>query len=279
MTKSFQKPANNLQELNLPHPGIINSDDFNRHFDLHCYKPSPDLQPFIVHIWTQRRKQPITPLLKIPIEIMTGPNVYLFFTPDSTFIHDVTKHIFTYNPLLSDNIAGVKFQPGGFYPFLRHVASTINSTPTATSIFPQIDATFTKRLLAESDSTIVSSIEALLRTRNPKTNKKMQLVSKIANALATDTSLRTVSATAQAFNMSERSLQLLFQTHIGIGVKRMIARRRLLEAITRAQHQSHPAWAEIAAELGYSSQSHFSRDFKNNIGLSPSEYSKSLLFE
>ena len=78
------------------------------------------------------------------------------------------------------------------------------------------------------------------------------------------------------FAMSERSLQHVFQTYAGVGVKWIITRRRLLEAIDRVRSQPHLTWAEVAAELGYSSQSHFSRDFKDVTGASPSVYLKRL---
>jgi len=274
MTKSFQKSAISIQELQLPHLGIITADLFDKQFELRCYKPSPDLQPFVVHIWTQRPKLPVNGPVKPPLEIASGPNIYLFFTPNSAFIHDAAKHVFAYDPTTSDVIAGVKFQPGGFYPFLRR---SVSRPPyTLTSVFPVADESFIKKLLSQTDAMIVHTIETLLRNHHPQDSQQLRLVTKIIDALVNDHSLQTVSATARAFGMSERTLQLLFQTHVGIGVKQMITRRRLLEAIARKQNHPHPVWAEIAADLGYSSQSHFSRDFKSTIGLSPSDYLKNI---
>lgn len=275
MAKSFQKPANTLQELRLPHPGIIHSDGFVAHFELHCYAPSPDLQPFVTHIWTQRQKQPLDPSFSPPVEITSGPNAYLFITLESAFIHSPSQHEFRYNPLAPGVIAGIKFRPGGLYPFLRRSVSELN-TNSAIPLLTGIDVLLREQLLSQPDAIIVSMIEDLLRSNNPKNDKNLSLVAKIIDALAADDSLQTVGATAKAFNMSERSLQLLFQTHVGVGVKWIITRKRLLKAIEYAQHQPHPPWVEIAAELGYSSQSHFSRDFKEVTGLTPSEYLKSL---
>lgn len=272
MTKGFQKPANSLHELHISHPGIIDATDFDRHFELHCYAPSPDLQPFVTHIWTQRPRQPSGSHDKPPVEIISGPNVYLFFTPQASFIHGVTRQGFAYDPRMAPVIAGVKFRPGGFYPFVQQSLSRLAMVTPIASVFPAVDDIFTQKMLARPDTHIVQAIESLLRDRNPLPAKNSALAARIVDAITNDNSLRTVSAVAQSFAMSERSLQLLFQTYVGVGVKWVITRKRLLEAIHRAQKQPHLSWVEVAAELGYSSQSHFSRDFKNVTGLAPSQY-------
>jgi AraC-like DNA-binding protein len=276
MTKDFQKPANSLQELPLRHPGIIDADDFNKHFQLHCYKPTPDLEPFVEHIWVQRQRQPFPPLPKPPIEILSGPNIYLFFTKQTAFIHSITRHAFEYDAFASPVIAGVKFRPGGFYPFLHMPVSELDTNmPAITSIFPGATKTFRKALLNQSDEIIVSGLETLLQSRQPEGNKSLELVTKILCALDTDPSLRTVGSIARAFHISERSLQLLFRTHVGVGLKWVINRKRLLETIGQVKERSRSSQAEVAAELGYNSQSHFTREFKNTTGQLPSRYLKS----
>lgn len=119
-------------------------------------------------------------------------------------------------------------------------------------------------------------LEALLRMQQPQHTKDIDRVATIIEVLGSDTSLRTVSATARMFGMSERSLQLLFQTYVGTSVKQIISRRRLLEAVSHIKSQPHRTWAATAIELGYNSQSHFSRDFRQIIGLTPSEYIQKL---
>lgn len=277
MVKSFQKPANQPQELQLSHPGIIDATAFNKHFALHCYEPSPDLQPFVVHIWTQRLKEPLPETVLPPTEILSGPNVYMFFTPQATFIHGPARNEFRYDPTAAV-IAGVKFRPGGFHPFMRRPVSELGmDTVPATLLISEANDDFTARLLTLADDKMVCAIEALLRGHQPKADKNISLVKHILDAIAADNSLKSVSAIAQAFGMSERSLQLLFQTYVGVGVKWIITRQRLIGAIGRAQAGSLHSWVTVAAELGYSSQSHFSRDFKQVTGMTPSAYRKATL--
>lgn len=275
--KSFQKPANNLQELHLPHPGIIDPKGFNDRFELHCYKPSSDLQPFVTHIWTQRHRHPSVQS-KLQTEILSGPSMHLFFTTETVFIHNITRR-FKYSPHTSPVIAGVKFRPGGLYPFLQRPIPKLTTHIPATLFFPAANHRFRNELLCQSDEIIVSMLEALLRSSQPKEDKKLERITKILDTLDSNPTLQTVASVAQTFHMSERSLQLLFQNHVGIGLKWIITRRRLLAAIEHIHEQPHSSWIKIAARLGYSSQSHFTREFKETIGQLPSQYLKGLRYD
>ncbi len=277
MTESFQKPANNLRVLTVTHPGIIDSESFNKYFQLDCYEPSPDLKPFVVHVWIQRRRHVSHLTQKPPVEVLSGPNMYLFFTAESAFIHNITRHEFEYDALTSEVIAGVKFRPGGFHAFLRKSLSELDmDTFSVASIFPVANDAFRQDLLNQSNETIVTKLELLLRSKKPEEDKNLKLVTEILSVLDSDTSLKTVGSVAQAFHMSERSLQLLFQTYVGVGLKWVLTRRRLLEAVSRIKEQPDSSQAEVAIELGYNSQSHFTREFKEVIGQPPSQYFKSL---
>lgn len=206
-----------------------------------------------------------------PIEIFSGPNIYLFFTLTSAFIHGVSRHEFQYDARTSGVVAGVKFRPGGFYPFLRQSVSKLGEEADILSVFPAANEQFRKKLLDQPDEVIVIMLETLLRNKHPRPNGKLDIITEILSVLDNDSSIQTVEAAARVFGISERSLQLLFQTYVGVGLKWIIARKRLIRAISHVRTDSGRHWVDIAAELGYSSQSHFSREFKAVIGQSPSQ--------
>jgi AraC-like DNA-binding protein len=275
MMKSFQKPANTLQELRSPHPGIIDDQLFNHYFELHCYQPSADLAPFVKHIWVQRKKQASLPMRKPPVEVLSGPNIYLFFTPERVFIHSITRHEFEYGSSTSNVTAGVKFHPGGFYPFLQSPVSEFDADTTPiSSVFPAVGELYAKNLLTLSDAAIVATLETLLMGKQPKWDAHLELIAEIMLALMGDTSLKTVRSVARTFHMSERSLQLLFHTYVGANVKWIITRRRLLEAIRQVREHPEIPQIELVTELGYNSQSHFTREFTEVVGQPPSQYLK-----
>lgn len=274
MAQSFQKSAKPLIELSPPHSGILDQHKFSTHFELHCYQPQPNLQQFVAHIWVQRPRQSL-PKDYRPLELFSGPNVYLFLTAKTGFIHGITSGTFRYDP--HDTVIGVKFRPGAFYAFWPHVATNLTEkTMPASAVFPMLTNSTRAALLTKSDQQIISFIEALLLAKNPKYNDNIAQANSIIDRITTDNT-PTVKSIAQTYNINERSLQFLFQTRVGVGLKWIIMRQRLLRTVHAATASPAKAtWTDAALRQGFSSQSHFTREFKRNTGISPSSYAKSL---
>lgn len=58
----------------------------------------------------------------------------------------------------------------------------------------------------------------------------------------------------------------------GVGPKWVILRRRIHDALERAEAGGELDWAALAAELGYSDQAHLVRDFTATVGVPPTAY-------
>jgi AraC-like DNA-binding protein len=67
-------------------------------------------------------------------------------------------------------------------------------------------------------------------------------------------------------------LERLFAEHVGAPPKHVIRRHRLQEVALRLERGEAPSLADLAAELGYTDQSHLTRDFKSVVGKSPREF-------
>lgn len=260
----------------LPYGGMLNPADFNRHFKTCFYEPGADLAPFVQLIWIVRWTLPPGEVYR-PEQVLSGPTLDIFFKGDRAFVQGIIAGKRDYEVTGAGMMAGVKFNPGGFYPFWqRSVADLSEKTLELTAVFPQADKTFVKDLLAQDDETAVPRIEALLRSKLPRPDKNVEIINRIMIALHRDDSIQTVADAARTLRMSERSLQLLFQTYVGVGLKWVIMRKRVLLAAEHARTLDEPNWAAIAADLGYSSQQHFVTDFKRLVGQSPSRYLRDL---
>ena len=114
-------------------------------------------------------------------------------------------------------------------------------------------------------------VEEALRAL-PPVDDEGRLVNGIVEYVEGDSEVRRVSQVCEKFAISERSLQRLTARRIGLGPKWLIQRRRLHEAAERLRGPEPPDLARVAADLGYSDQAHFTRDFRTVTGLTPGEF-------
>jgi AraC-like DNA-binding protein len=99
------------------------------------------------------------------------------------------------------------------------------------------------------------------------------LLAVVADMLA-DHSLTRVEDVAARHGLSVRALQRLFRRFVGVGPKWVLQRYRLHDAVTAIDTDPGVMadLAGLAASLGWSDQSHFTRDFTAAVGVSPHAY-------
>ena len=83
----------------------------------------------------------------------------------------------------------------------------------------------------------------------------------------------SVPFVAHHVDMSPSYLTALFHKHLGISPGEYIRRVKLQES-KQMIRENNLNFTEIAAELQYSTVHHFSRQFKEKFGMTPSEYAK-----
>lgn len=98
-----------------------------------------------------------------------------------------------------------------------------------------------------------------------------RLVNEVVAFVEGDPEVTRVSEVCAAFDLSERTLQRLVRRRLGLSPKWLIQRRRLHEAAA-ALRVGSAALAEVAVELGYADQAHFSRDFRAVTAMTPGEF-------
>ena len=77
--------------------------------------------------------------------------------------------------------------------------------------------------------------------------------------------------------MSSVPLARTFARYVGVSPKWVIRRYRIHEALVRVDSGTEVDWAGLAADLGYSDQAHFVRDFTTTVGTTPTRYRKGFL--
>ena len=82
----------------------------------------------------------------------------------------------------------------------------------------------------------------------------------------------SVADVGAAFGISAHRLIRLFDHQVGLKPKTYQRIRRLRHLMAVAGATPRPAWAELAATLGYHDQAHMIHDFRRLTGLTPGEY-------
>jgi AraC-like DNA-binding protein len=269
MTPFIEKP--------LFREGILKPGPFAQNYDLHCYLPSDVIAPFVEHYFISRRRTDFDPAY-IGNDVLSQPVVSLFFKPEGAYIEGPTTQKRTLVAKDSPIYVGAQFKPGGFHPFWNQsVRKLAETTVPAATVFPTVNNEFTASLLSyEDNQQVLALIESLLTVKKPRADPIIRLVNDIILFTEEKNGMATVAETAAHFGKSERSIQHLFQTYVGVGLKWAIMRVRFLGVIKYARQQQNPDWTMIASEFGYSDQSHFINDFKHLVGKAPSQYMKEM---
>jgi AraC-like DNA-binding protein len=268
----MRRPVTVLQKHDAPR-GVLNPD--GRRADLtglSRFHPSADLAPFVEHYWIVRwdlrGHEPRTQ------ETLPHPSIHLVLERGRSAIYGVVKGKFS--RVIADHgfVFGVKFRPGGFYPFIKTPVSRLtNRVVPADDIFGAAGAALEADVLSrQSDTEMVGVAEAFLRGRSPEQDPTAEMLGRIVEQIASDRTITSVETVATRCGLSIRSLQRAFSKYIGVSPKWVINRHRLHEVVDRLAHGETVDWTQLALDLGYFDQAHFIRDFKAIIGRTPGEY-------
>jgi AraC-like DNA-binding protein len=266
----FQKPAEPYEPR-----GRLDPVGFDRHVQFRTVPPPADLAPFIEHFWVIRWDSALGHFDSN--EVMHRPYVDIFLSAQESGIQGTFRGKRTYSAAGSGRIIGVRFLPGAFHAFWPgEMADLQDKVVALASVFPWANAAGIAEILALDDAAAVAKLVERLRAVSPRPDSTIALINEIIAAVETREGMQTVASVADAFGKSERWLQQTFRDYLGIGLKWLLQRHRLLAAARQIRDSADPDWAGLAYDLGYSSQQHFITDFKSVLGVTPVQYKNSV---
>lgn len=255
--------------------GRLDPGGFARHIQFCTYAPPADLAPFVEHGWAIRWDAAVGSYDSE--EVMHRPYVDVFISAQQSGVQGTFCGRRTYRAAGSGRIVGVRLRPAAFHAFWGGAVATVQEKVVdIQQVFPHADAHAIAQLLTRDDQGAVEGLFQLLRDRAPQPDATIELVNKIIRAIEAEQDLRTVREVAGAFARSERWLQQLFRSYIGVGLKWLLQRHRLLQALQQIRATDQPDWAAIAYDLGYSSQQHFITACRQVVGKTPVQYKNGL---
>ncbi|WP_432666957.1 helix-turn-helix domain-containing protein [Wukongibacter baidiensis] len=250
---------------------ILKINELNKNTSFNVFTPSDDLRSIIDLFWSVKWNLPNGTEFKQ--QIIPNPHINIVNYGDGTFVEGVVKKLFEYNLRGNGEILGIKFRIGTFNNFTNEKMSTftnrkigigkvLNSKPW--SKLNNINNTQSK----------IEHIEDILRGYPRQVDDKRILAEEIVNFIRVNNYVSSVGIVADNFAISVRSIQRIFDKYLGVNPKWVIRMFRLQELKKEIESNNHLDWADLAAKLEYSDQSHMINDFKSILNITPEEYNK-----
>jgi AraC-like DNA-binding protein len=257
-------------------PGILYANTAREKFHYSTLEPAPELAAFVENYWTVswdlRGAESFTQ------RVLARPGVNMTFKAGRSRIAGLTTGQFAEVLEGRHRVFGVRFRTGAFRSFLGAPVSEITDRFLGVpEVFGEQGQALEDALLRASDEERQAAImDRFLGPLAPRRDGLGDLAGEIVAAIAADRGVVRVNDLAREVGVEPRRLQRLFAEYVGAGPKWVIRRYRMQEALARTASGAPLSWGQLAADLGYSDQAHFTRDFTTNVGAPPSRYVRSL---
>jgi AraC-like DNA-binding protein len=249
--------------------GILNPFEGFKHFSLQREPPPADLAPFVEGFWSVRWDLEGQPPFEQ--EVLPYPCVNLSSGAEGFEVHGPGTERFVARLSGRGHVFGTKFTPAGFSAFthvpMRGLVDGIVSAEAAIGRAPRTPK-------STDFGTIRAEVETFLRSFRPDYTEQMALADRLVRLVQEDRSIARAEDLARAAAASLRTLHRLFERHVGVGPKWIVRRSRVQEAAERAARGERIDWARAAQELGYHDQAHLIRDFRAQVGFTPTAYAR-----
>lgn len=252
--------------------GILYKESGVDHFSHSRFFPCEKLAFFVEHYWIVkwdlRGQEPYDQ------NILSHPSVHLVFEKDSTWIWGVVSGKFKRKLESKGKVLGIKFRPAAFYPFYQKSVSGFTDDKLAfTDVFDgDLEVIESDILRKEENEQMAAKAESFLMNHLPEKDPNVDRINEIIDFIKNDSSILKVEDLIAPFNVSQRTLQRLFNKYVGVSPKWIIQRYRLQEAAEKLASGVTQNWSQLALEFGYFDQSHFIKDFKQVVGRTPKDY-------
>jgi AraC-like DNA-binding protein len=207
--------------------------------------------------------------------VLPYPSVNLSFEARGCRVNGVSTRRSTARIEGDGWVLGVKFKPGAFTAFTRRtMKSLVDRAVTLPEAFERDTLEVEQRVtLARSDDEAIEHARRFLESLAPApVTPALASVQRLVALVERDRTVSSAARLAREARVSVRSLHRAFERYLGVGTRSIIRRARVQDAADRVAHGERVDWAALACELGYHDQSHLIRDFKSQVGDTPSAY-------
>jgi AraC-like DNA-binding protein len=189
--------------------------------------------------------------------------------PRAFFVGEMTRPLLV-EPSRRVGTMGIRFRPGGAFPFLGFPLSELSDCVVALDVLWGRAARDLEETLLEtrSDTARIAIAEVFLLKRLVGARRD-HVVERVVSAILAGRGRERVRTFSARAGLGSRQLERRFLAAVGLGPKvfsRVIRFQNLLCVARQAE-----GWAAAAAACGYFDQSHLVRDVRDFAGVSPSD--------
>lgn len=260
-----------LRRAARPNRVVVSDPKSGKRIDVSFYAPPADLAHVIDGLWTTswdlRGQAPHR------TETLSDPTHHIVMERGLSRV--VGVHVQRFSRLLEGKgrILAVKLWPGALSAFTAISATKFrNRSAPLDEVFPIDVRALEDAVFAQQDDDLAyAPFLACLSSHVRALSSEARLVRRIVEHVANTPQLTHVRDLERSFQNEGRTLQRLTERYVGVPPKWIIRRVRLQEAAALLA-QGPRSLATLAADLGYTDQAHFARDFKAVVGLTPSAF-------
>lgn len=251
---------------------------------------SERLRPFVKRFWSVEWDLP--PGERYQTATVSEPTINLTFEygdirrantdgPGFWVTGPVTQRRFDVGLYGRGGVLGVNFHLGATLAFSDQTPASVRDTAAqGRTWFPLLERDLG---FAEADTQFASgpkdlgalaeSIESWLPSRRPEMTEGYARFNRTVEVLD-DPAVTSLSILSDRAGMSQRSLQRTFDRYCGVGVKTILTRARVIDAVRALDRGWNGSLADLASQFGWFDQSHFTSDFHRITGSTPADYVK-----
>jgi AraC-like DNA-binding protein len=173
------------------------------------------------------------------------------------------------------HVVGVHFKPWGISPFVDMPSTELRDrwVPIDAVWEQSLDRMRDRIAGARSTGESLQILEDELRARLvPAPSPGLELVTHTAGRLEAAWGAVSVVALSDGAGVSGNHLAAQFKSHLGITPKRLARIYRFARVILSVDARHPVDWSQLAHAAGYFDQAHFSKEFKDFTGHTPTAY-------
>lgn len=250
------------------------------------FPPAPALSPFVRSYWYFRREAPLLTLHEEYMHPSGGYGIVFNFgdrlsldgstLADPVFLDGTNTISRRMGFVGCIEVMGVRFYAGGAYPFLNVPLAELRNEIALLDALdrPALLRLHTRLCEAKSLPARIHLLEHWLMDCLLHGKERHAVIPASLAALRAVQGCRAIPDLAQQLAISQRQLERLFHSQVGMSPRQYAQLCRIETARLALKQMTSQSNTSLAADLGFYDQSHFIREFRSVVGMTPHGYMK-----